>query len=36
VLEWRPRLIAVIVVVVLIAAVAGMSYWGTGPMNWEW
>jgi hypothetical protein len=34
VLEWRPRLIALIVVLVLVAAVAGVLEYI--PMNWEW
>ena len=37
VLEWRPRLIVLILVVVLVGLVAG---WFTStdavPMNWEW
>jgi hypothetical protein len=37
-LEWKPRLIALILVVVLIGLVAGFAD-STGfadPMNWEW
>jgi hypothetical protein len=34
VLEWRPRLISLIFVVVLIGLVAG--YFDFVPMNWEW
>jgi hypothetical protein len=33
-LEWRPRLIALIIVLVLIAVVTGV--WESGPLNWEW
>ena len=37
VLEWRPRLIALMLVVVLIALIAGISSWDyVQPMNWEW
>jgi hypothetical protein len=38
-LEWRPRLITVILVIVLVGLVAGFSSWDFGdasPMNWEW
>ena len=37
-LEWKPRLIALIFVVVLIGLMAGIAD-STGfasPMNWEW
>ncbi len=39
-LEWKPRLITLILIVVLVGLVA--SYMGAdsdtfgGPMNWEW
>jgi hypothetical protein len=38
-LEWRPRLITVILVIVLVGLAAGISSWDFGdpsPMNWEW
>jgi hypothetical protein len=35
-LEWRPRLIALIIVVVLISIVAGSYVLDTAPLNWEW
>jgi hypothetical protein len=35
VLEWRPRLITVILVVVLIGLVSGW-FNESVPMNWEW
>jgi hypothetical protein len=35
VLEWRPRLIALIFVVVVIGLVAG-SFGFISPLNWEW
>ena len=37
-LEWKPRLIALIFVVVLIGLLAGFSDSTdfAGPMNWEW
>jgi hypothetical protein len=37
-LEWKPRLIALIFVVVLIGLIAGFSDSTdfAGPMNWEW
>ena len=34
-LEWRPRLIALILVVVLVGLVAGYLDL-EGPLNWEW
>jgi hypothetical protein len=37
-LEWKPRLITLILIIVLVGLVAG--YMDTdsfgGPMNWEW
>ena len=37
-LEWRPRLIALIFVVVLIGLLAGFAESSNfaSPMNWEW
>jgi len=37
-LEWKPRLIALIFVVVLIGLLAGFSEATNfaSPMNWEW
>ena len=37
-LEWKPRLIALIFVVVLIGLIAGFaeSTDFASPMNWEW
>jgi len=35
VLEWKPRLIALILVVVLVGLVAGFVDFET-PLNWEW
>jgi hypothetical protein len=37
-LEWKPRLIALIFVVVLVGLLAGFaeSTEFVGPMNWEW
>jgi hypothetical protein len=37
-LEWKPRLITLILVVVLVGLLLGIadsSAFG-GPMNWEW
>jgi hypothetical protein len=34
VLEWRPRLIALVLVIVLIAVFAGIFDFGLD--NWEW
>ena len=38
VLEWKPRLITLILVVVLIGLIAGWMDGDSlsGPMNWEW
>lgn len=37
VLEWKPRLIALIVVVVLVGLAAGLTSSDyIGPLNWEW
>lgn len=40
VLEWRPRLFVLILLVVLIGLVGGITsswdYIGPSPMNWEW
>lgn len=35
-LEWRPRLIALVLVVVLVSLVAGISSVDLVPLNWEW
>ena len=37
-LEWKPRLFALIFVVVLVGLLAGFaeSTEFVGPMNWEW
>jgi hypothetical protein len=37
-LEWKPRLITLILVVVLVGLIAGWmdSDSLSGPMNWEW
>jgi hypothetical protein len=39
VLEWKPRLIMLILVVVLVGLVAGWlggDFGESVPMNWEW
>jgi hypothetical protein len=35
VLEWRPRVIALVVVLVFIAVLMGLLE-DPGPLNWEW
>ena len=35
-LEWRPRLIFLLLVIVLIALAAGFSVTDFGVDNWEW
>jgi hypothetical protein len=35
-LEWRPRLIAILVLVVLVALALATGYLKAGPYNWEW
>jgi hypothetical protein len=35
VLEWRPRYIAVVLVLLLIGALSGILI-EPGPFNWEW
>jgi hypothetical protein len=35
VLEWRPRVIALVVVLVFIAVLMGLLD-DPGPLNWEW
>ena len=36
-LEWKPRLIALMLFVVLVAMIAGIAdFSGYGVMNWEW
>jgi hypothetical protein len=36
VLEWRPRVITLVLVLVLIAVVMGVFVEDPGPLNWEW
>jgi hypothetical protein len=36
VLEWRPRVIALVLVLVFIAVVMGVLVPDPGPLNWEW
>lgn len=36
VLEWRPRLFVLILVVVLMGLVGGIAIHDVQPMNWEW
>lgn len=36
-LEWKPRLIALIFIVVLVGLLAGFADSDfAGPLNWEW
>jgi hypothetical protein len=35
-LEWRPRLIALLAVVVVIVALGLGFVWGPIGLNWEW
>jgi hypothetical protein len=35
-LEWRPRLIALLIVVVLVASVLVTGYFDLIVDNWEW
>ena len=35
-LEWRPRLIAILVLVVLVALALATGYLKAVPYNWEW
>jgi len=35
VLEWRPRVIALVVVLIFIAVLMGVLE-DPGPLNWEW
>jgi hypothetical protein len=35
VLEWRPRVIALVVVLIFIAVLMGILE-DPGPLNWEW
>ena len=35
-LEWRPRLIFLLLVIVVFALAAGFSSTGFGIDNWEW
>jgi hypothetical protein len=36
VLEWRPRVMALVLVLVFIAVVMGVLVDDPGPLNWEW
>jgi hypothetical protein len=36
VLEWRPRVIALVLVLVFIAVVMGVLVEDPTPLNWEW
>jgi hypothetical protein len=39
-LEWKPRLITLMLIVVLVGLIAGFADLAdtdfAGPMNWEW
>lgn len=35
-LEWKPRLVAVLIVVVLIAVLVGFGEFDLISDNWEW
>jgi hypothetical protein len=35
VLEWRPRVIALVLVLIFIAVLMGILE-DPGPLNWEW
>ena len=36
-LEWKPRLITLILIVVLVGLLAGLAESDfAGPLNWEW
>jgi hypothetical protein len=35
-LEWRPRLIAMLALVVLVAVALATGYFKAFPFNWEW
>jgi hypothetical protein len=35
-LEWRPRLIALLIVVCLVTAALVTGYWIPFTDNWEW
>jgi hypothetical protein len=35
VLEWRPRFIALVLVLIFVAVLAGLLE-DPGPLNWEW
>jgi hypothetical protein len=35
VLEWRPRVIALVLVLIFVAVLAGLLD-DPGPLNWEW
>jgi hypothetical protein len=36
VLEWRPRVIALVLVLIVVAIAAGFVDFGTVVDNWEW
>jgi hypothetical protein len=36
VLEWRPRLIGLLLVLVLVGLMGGIAEFGIDPLNWEW
>jgi hypothetical protein len=36
VLEWRPRVIALVLVLVFIAVAMGVLVEDPTPLNWEW
>jgi hypothetical protein len=36
VLEWRPRVIALVFVLIFIAVLTGFLVEDPGPLNWEW
>jgi hypothetical protein len=35
-LEWRPRLIATLALVILVAVALATGYFAISPFNWEW
>jgi hypothetical protein len=36
VLEWRPRVIGLVLLLILIAVLTGILIEDPGPLNWEW
>jgi hypothetical protein len=36
VLEWKPRVIGLVLLLILIGVVAGVVVPDPGPLNWEW